>query len=434
MWYYQLIFILDHRLMRLFYNILQLLLTPLIILYLSYVYFTSKEKWHSLLPRLGHGLKSFQKADKTGPVIWIHALSVGETTSAVPLIKEIIREEPEIFIVFSVTTTSGRKLAEEKVSSLVDKIVPFPLDIYFVVEMFIKKINPDLFILVETDFWPNLLASLHSNDIPAILVNGRISKKSMEKYRSFHFFFKPMFNHFSSLCMQTDVDADNMYHLGISKNKLLTLGNLKYNSGISTKSESSIPFTVSPENLFILCGSTHPGEEEIILCAYEKLISRHQHLKLGIAPRQPSRAEDIADLADGFNFSLRRYSSRPDQLADLLIVDTIGDLAELYSVCDIAFIGGSLVPEGGHNPLEATFHGIPCLFGPFMDDFQEISQELIKNQAALKVLDSSTLFNTLNGLVSSDQFRKETGEKANNYMRKHKDVIPAHLAIIRKYL
>lgn len=420
--------------MRLFYNILQLLLAPLIILYLSYVYFTSREKWHSLLPRLGHGLKSFQKADKKGPVIWIHALSVGETTSAIPLIEEIIREEPEIFIVFSVTTTSGRKLAEEKVSSLVDKIVPFPLDIFFVVEMFIKKINPDLFILVETDFWPNLLCSLHSNNIPAILVNGRISEKSMKKYRSCHFFFKPMFNHFSSLCMQTDVDADNMYHLGISKNKLNTLGNLKYNSGISARSESSIPFTVSPENLFILCGSTHPGEEEIILCAYGKLISKHQHLKLGIAPRQPSRADDIADLTDGCNFSLRRYSSRPDQLADLLIVDTIGDLAELYSICDIAFIGGSLVPEGGHNPLEATFHGIPCLFGPFMDDFQEISQELIKTQAALKVSDSTTLFDTLDQLVSSDQFRNETGEKAKDYMSQHKDVIPAHLAIIRKYL
>jgi len=420
--------------MRLFYNILQLLLAPLIILYLSYVYFTNREKWHSLLPRLGQGLKSCQKTDKTGPVIWIHALSVGETTSAVPLIKEITREEPETFIVFSVTTASGRKLAVEKVHSLVDKIVPFPLDIYFVVEMFLKKINPDLFILVETDFWPNLLGSLHSNNIPALLVNGRISEKSMEKYRSFHFFFKPMFNHFSSLCMQTDVDADNMYHLGISKNKLHTLGNLKYNSGIPAKSESSIPFTVSPENLFILCGSTHPGEEEIILSACEKLISKHQHINLGIAPRHPSRTDEIADLAVGFNFSPGRYSSRPDQLADLLIVDTIGDLAELYSICDIAFIGGSLVPEGGHNPLEASFHGIPCLFGPFMDDFQEISQELVKNHAAIKVSDSSTLFSTLDQLVSSEQLRKDTGEKANDYMRQHRDVIPAHLAIIRKYL
>ena len=234
--------------------------------------------------------------------------------------------------------------------------------------------------------------------------------------------------------MQTDVDADNMYHLGISKNKLHTLGNLKYNSGISATSESFIPFTVSPENLFILCGSTHPGEEEILLCAYEKLISKYQHINLGIAPRHPSRTDEIADLAVGFNFSVRRYSSRPDQLADLLIVDTIGDLAELYSICDIAFIGGSLVPEGGHNPLEASFHGIPCLFGPFMDDFQEISQELLKNHVALKVSDSSTLFNTLDQLVSSDQLRKDTGEKANDYMRQHRDVIPAHLAIIRKYL
>jgi 3-deoxy-D-manno-octulosonic-acid transferase len=433
LWYYQMNYTHDHRLMRLFYNILQLLLSPLLALYLLYIYFARKEKWQALLPRLGYGLKSFQTSQSKSPVIWIHALSVGETTSAIPLVTEIVREEPDTCIVLSATTTSGRKLAEEKLGSLVDTIVPFPLDIAPVVKAFINIINPDLFILVETDFWPNLLSSLHARNIPALLVNGRISEKSMNKYRRFRFFFTPMFNHFTSLCMQTAVDAENMNHLGISKNKLETLGNLKYRPGLATRSESSLWLTPPPENLFILCGSTHPGEEDIILEAYKKLISSRHHLNLAIAPRQPSRTDDIARLAERFNLSTKRYSARPDQLADLLLIDTIGDLAELYSLCDIAFIGGSLVSEGGHNPLEASFHGIPCLFGPHMDDFREISQELISNRAAFQV-SVNTLLDTLERLIDSEQLRKDTGENANRYMSQHKNVIPAHLAIIRKYL
>lgn len=419
--------------MRLFYNILQLLLSPLLALYLLYIYFVRKEKWQALIPRLGYGLKSFPKSQKNGPVIWIHALSVGETTSAIPLITEIVREEPDSCIVFSATTTSGRKLAEEKLGSLVHTMVAFPLDIAPVVKAFINTINPDMFILVETDFWPNLLGSLNARNIPVLLVNGRISEKSMNKYRRFRIFFTPMFNHFTSLCMQTAVDAENMNHIGISKNKLETLGNLKYKPGLSTRPESSLWLAPPPENLFILCGSTHPGEEEIILEAYKELITSRHHLNLAIAPRQPTRTDDIDALAERFSFSTRRYSARPDQLADLLLIDTIGDLAELYSLCDIAFIGGSLVPEGGHNPLEASFHGIPCLFGPHMDDFREISQELISNRAAFQVT-GNTLFDTLEQLIDSEPLRKDIGENAHRYMNQHINVIPAHLAIIRKYL
>ena len=419
--------------MRLFYNILQLLLSPLAALYLVSIYFARKEKWHSILPRLGYGLKPIHTSHKNGRVIWIHALSVGETTSAIPLIAEISREEPETCIVFSATTASGRKLAKEKLGSLVDALVPFPLDIAFIVKSFINTINPDLFILVETDFWPNLLGSLRAHNVPAILVNGRISARSMKKYHQFRFFFRPMFNQFSTLCMQTAADAENMCHLGISKGKLETLGNLKYISSLAAVPQSSQQLTRPPENLLILCGSTHPGEEEIILRSYKQLITRHNHLNLAIAPRQPNRVDDIERLAERLSLSVKRYSARPDLLADLLLIDTIGDLASLYSRCDLAFIGGSLVPEGGHNPLEAAVHGIPCLFGPHMDDFREISQELISAGAALQVSEDSLLA-ILERLIRSDGLRKEVGENAIRYMSHHKDVILAHLAIIRKYL
>ena len=154
-----------------------------------------------------------------------------------------------------------------------------------------KEIRPDLFILVETDFWPYLLGSLRTKNIPALLVNGRISGKSMRRYRRFAFFFKPMFDQFSVLCMQTQADADNMADLGISRNKLKTLGNLKYQSGLTTGLRPSLPFTVGKEHLLILCGSTHAGEEELILEVYRELLAKHQHLSLGDrpAPSVPNR-------------------------------------------------------------------------------------------------------------------------------------------------
>ncbi len=419
--------------MRPFYTILQLLLSPLALLFLVYIYFTRKEQWHVLSSRLGHGLTSLH-TDKRGPVIWIHALSVGETTSAIPLIKALCSKDPEICIVFSVTTASGRQLAEEKIRPLADLIIPFPLDIPFVVEKFIKKIQPDLFILVETDFWPNILGSFHTNNIPALLVNGRISDKSMRRYRRFPFFFKPMFNQFSALCMQTQADADKMLLLGISRSKLKTLGNLKYQSGLATDLKPSLPFTVDEGHLLILCGSTHAGEEKVILEVYRELLSKHHHLNLVIAPRHPSRTDAIASLAATFGFSTTRYSKAPDLLEDILLIDTIGDLAGLYSTSDIAFIGGSLVPEGGHNPLEAAGCGIPVVFGQFMDDFQEISRELIENEAAFQVTDKDSLFAMLDKLVSSDLFRKNSGEKAVSYVNHYKNTIPAHLELIKKYL
>ena len=420
--------------MRLFYTILQLLLAPLALLFLPYLYFFRKEQWHALRSRLGHGLKSLSLEKRKGVVIWIHALSVGETTSAIPLIKALSNQDPEISIVLSVTTASGRKLAEEKLESLADMIIPFPLDIPFVVEKYIREIRPDLFILVETDFWPYILGSLRSKNVPALLVNGRISKKSMKTYRRFAFFFKPMFDQFSALCMQTQVDSDNMAHLGISRNKLKTLGNLKYQSGLTTGLKPSLPFTLGKGHLLILCGSTHAGEEEIILEVYRELLAKHQHLCLVIAPRHPSRTEAIASLAASRGYSTARYSKGPKRLDGILLIDTIGDLAGLYCASDIAFIGGSLVPEGGHNPLEAACCGIPAVFGQYMDDFQEISRELIESNAAFQVADKNGLFVMLDKLVSSDQFRKDSGKNAVRYMNHYKNVIPAHLEIIRTYL
>lgn len=420
--------------MRLFYNIIQLLLAPLLILFFLFTYILNRERRKNLIDRTGYKLKLRQQSDKNNPIIWIHALSVGEITSALPLIEEIRHQEPEIAIVFSTTTTSGRKLAEKKIRPLVDHLVPFPLDILFVVQRFIDIIDPDLFILVETDFWPNLLGCLRSRDIPLLLVNGRISEKSMNKYLRFRFFFRPMFEQFNELCMQTSNDVRQLKTLGLDPDKLKTWGNLKYRMPSIGPNMVSQPVIISAPKLFILCGSTHPGEEEIIFSIYSELRTKHQMLNLAVAPRQPKRAEAICRLADKYGFSVCRFSCQPDQLADILIIDTIGDLADLYSQADIAFIGGSLVPEGGHNPLESTIMGVPTLFGPFVDDFQEICGALVGSGSALQITDRNSLYRELDKLISSEQYRNKLSENALNHMNKYRNVLPAHIEMIRKYL
>jgi len=423
-----------HRLMRLSYNILQLLLSPLIILYLLYLSIARKEKYQHLLPRFGKGLEPFRRGKKEGPVIWVHALSVGETTSAIALLNEIRSNEPDNILLFSTTTTSALALATEKVTPHVDAIIPFPVDIFFVVKRFLDTFNPDLFILVETDFWPNLLHSLSARNIPALLVNGRISDTSMTRYQRFRLFFKPMFNQFKMLCMQTAADARKMEGLGIPAHKIETLGNLKYKSSLEINVSPTLPFILPTSDLFIVCGSTHPGEEEIILAAYRQLLEKYPHLKLAIAPRKPSRTEEIERIAERSVISSNRYSTNPSCLEALLLIDTIGDLADLYAVSDISFIGGSLVPEGGHNPLESCLHGVPTLFGSYMDDFREISQELLASRAGFQVSNKSELISTLELLITSAEIREEVGENARTFMTKHKNVLPAHLAMIRNYL
>ena len=422
--------------MRLIYTVIQLLLAAPFILYLIYLFFFNQDKWSHLIERFGWKslpLPARNSAENTS-VIWIHALSVGEATSSFPLIEKIRETWPEVYIILSCTTRSGCNLAHGKAASLVDLIIPFPLDIVWVVRRYVDAIDPDLFILVETDFWPHFLNALSARKIPSLLVNGRISEKSFKRYQSLGFFFKPMFNSFNTLCMQTQQDVDNMKDLGIPEGKVKRVGNLKWGAERTQSLAPPIQDSLHPDELLFICGSTHQGEEEIILSVYARLVKKYQGLKLAIAPRNPARADEIQQIVADFQFDVQRYSAFSGNFTSVLLIDTIGDLADLYSQSDIAFIGGSLVPEGGHNPLEAAMYGIPLLFGPHMEDFLEISQELILHKAAFQVSDDHELAAALEGFLQSEQLRVTTGSSGKDYFDQHDNVLSDHLMIIKEYL
>lgn len=424
--------------MIVFYNIFQLLVL-LIAWPALLVAILAKPKYRQSVPsRLGFGLQRLLKPARfKQKTVWIHALSVGEVASARPLVTGLRKDFPEVRIIFSVSTRTGLKMAIEHFTTLVDRVIPSPLDLKPTVDRYIRLIHPDLFVLVETDFWPNLLHALRRDKIPAILVNGRISDTSLSSYRRLAFFFKPLFQSFSHLCMQTESDRKNMEIFEVNPELVHCLGNLKFDTPTRNRISAlndlskSIP---SPSRIF-LAGSTHEGEEDIILCVYGILKKRFSDLFLIIAPRDPERRLEISRMATARNVSWSyRSEQNRTQTQDLLILDTMGELPDVYAFADIAFVGGSLVKEGGHNPIEPAVAGIPVLFGPHMEDFAEVSRDLLQTGGAALVNNQSALQQTLESLLLSDSQREKMGQQAQACIARQRGVVSRHLEIIRAYL
>jgi len=338
--------------MILTYNLLQLLLLPLFFIPLLLIVVCTPKYRSRSLKRLGFGLK--RRPIQVGRrVFWIHALSVGEVTSALPLIAGIRKEYPDAELFFSASSLAGAEVAEKLLHDKIDYFIAFPFDIRFIINHFLRRIQPDIFILVETDFWPNILSCLQRKKIQTFLVNGRISERSFRSYKRFTFFFRPMFSRFTALCMQTEKDRQNLIQLGVQKDTIHTPGNLKYDTALySTDTRNQpISFVLPEHKQLIVAGSTHPGEEEILLKSYIELKGIFPDIYLIIAPRNIDSGAHIHALAHSLNLSANRRSQINAGAKDLFILDTIGELNSVYSHADIAFVGGSLVAKGGHNPI-----------------------------------------------------------------------------------
>ncbi len=421
--------------MIILYNILQLLLLPILFLPLAVlILLIPKYRLHTLR-RLGFDLLSDRSAEQK-KCVWIHALSVGEVTSALPLVIELRREMPDVRLIFSASSRAGAQVAEKLLHDKIDYFIPFPLDILPVVYRFLGVVRPDLFILVETDFWPNLLATLRQRNIPSLLVNGRISARSIRSYQRFSFFFRPLFSSFQALSMQTEKDRQNLILLGVAQQQVHTFGNLKYDTALYNKSEGKqpLPFNLPEYQLLLVAGSTHEGEEKILLQSYKKLKKEIPGLYLIIAPRNVDQGKEIQILANTMDLTANRRSQINAGGKDLFILDVIGELNNLYSHADIAFVGGSLVPKGGHNPIEPAVVGLPVLYGHHMEDFSEISEELILAKGAFTVHNEDELTATLLRLLQDSHLLKTTGEAARACIVRQQGVIARHLRLIKEML
>lgn len=434
------------------YNLLTILLLPLLVLFFLFSFF--REKYRSrLFARLGLNLQQQLPGLvlKKGTTIWLHALSVGEVTSALPLIRGMRARFPEASIVCSVSTRSGQRVAKLLLASSCEAIIAAPLDLDPVIRLFCRQIKPSLFLLVETDFWPNWLHVLARAKVPLMLVNGRISARSFAKYQRFSFFFLPMFNTFSRLSMQTKADARKMAALGLEKKKILTLGNLKFDVAMTGDSADFLnkgpaarkEYGFQDNKLLLICGSTHAGEEEILLAVFAALRKTIPDLQLLMAPRNIERASELASLAgkNGLSWRLRstekkavkqvprHASARATDDGAVLLLDTLGELASCYAMADLAFIGGTLVARGGHNPIEAARVGVAVCFGPHMEDFSEIAEEFIEAGAARQI-DEENIFVVFQDLLRHVDKLKAMGQAGRSCVARAGGVVERHLDYI----
>lgn len=424
------------------YNLLQIILLllglPVLLLVVLLVPKYRGQTWR----RLGFGLAGLIKnLPPDHPRIWVHGLSVGEVASARALVKRLREAYPKAVLIFSTSTTTGRRQAEALIGSDADLLIAFPLDIYWVANRFVRLLAPDLFVQVETDLWPNFLAILRRRRVAAVLVNGRISAGSLANYRRFPGFFSGLFNSFTFLAMQTGEEVANLKALGVAPEKLLALGNLKYDPLI----EKPVGDGGGPERFAGLmpllagrtvwvAGSTHPGEEEAVLQTYSALRQQFPELYLVLAPRNPGRAGEIERLAAGLGLRAVRRSLAGAEGGDLLLLDTMGELAEVYSLSYFAFVGGSLVPERGHNPLEPVRYGKPVMFGPHMEDFAEIAGELLAIGAAEQVNDWQEMVLLGAGWLADPGLCGAIGRSGAGLVESRREVTVRHLALLHQVL
>ncbi|MGI6655582.1 MAG: 3-deoxy-D-manno-octulosonic acid transferase [Desulfobulbus sp.] len=388
---------------------------------------------------LGRAVASLPDA-RTGPTIWLHALSVGEVTSALPLVRGLRAALPDACLICSASTRSGEELARSLLGDDADLVIAAPLDLGPVVPFFCRTIRPALFILVETDFWPHWLHVLASRRVSLLLVNGRFSAASFRRYQRLSLLFGPMFRRFDLLSMQTENDVRSLRELGVDADRIRALGNLKFDTSRlirqpeTDREQARIAHGFAPAALLWICGSTHPGEEEIIVQAYLQVRRTIADLQLLLAPRSIDRAGEIVALASRLGLRCRLRSADPTEQGPLLVLDTIGELAGCYAMADLAFIGGTLVACGGHNPIEPAAAAVPVLFGPHMEDFAEIARELLDCGGAWQVDSQATLVQALLHLLTRHERRQAMATAARAFVVANEGVVDAHLQAVSELL
>ena len=410
--------------MRILYDLLYLLA---LIIYLPV--FLLRRKFHrGLIRRLGI-LPRLLFLDRP---IWIHAVSVGEATLIKGLLEELRLAFPGKSFVISTVTPTGNKIARGLARDK-DFVTYLPLDLSFVVGSVIKKVNPFLFVVAETEIWPNLLGCLYKKHIPVIVVNGRISDSSFRGYFGIRFLIKPVLNKISLFCVQTERDARRLLHLGLQKSRLRVTGNMKFDLKPEVLSFKASGLRLKYDEELWVCGSTHPGEEEIILKAYQRLLAEFPDLRLLLAPRHPERASEVAGLVKKFGFQPVKISFQKqpaDGSTPVYILDTVGELLSFYSIAHLVFVGGSLVNKGGHNILEPAALGKPVIFGPQMFNFKDISQLFLKNKGAVLVHNQKELVSSVRNLLNDPSLVTALGQHAKELIAQNQGATQRNLGFI----
>ena len=359
--------------------------------------------------------------------IWIHAVSVGETAAAAPVADKIMEKYPQCNLIFSTTTDTGQNMAQ-KIIKGADAIVYFPLDFSFSVKGALDRIDPDVVILTETELWPNFIRISHKRSIKLMLINGRISDDSFRGYKLIKPFMKRVLKKVDCFSMQSEKDKKHILQLGAIQERVFNSGNTKFDMDefqVTSEDRRKMEKEFNPGDKFpvIVAGSTHPDEEEQFLSTFKSIKEEFDGARLILAPRHIKRTEDIASLYEEAGFSTVRRTDMNGNVSsdfEVILLDTIGELAEIYSIGDLVFVGGSLVNKGGHNILEPAMQGKMVFFGPHMQNFRA-NVELVKNyEVGIQVENSEQLTRKMLYYLRNRDELHEKGRKARKMVEENR--------------
>jgi len=355
-----------------------------------------KGHFSEIMEKLGFLPGNLRREVKGEAVIWVHAVSVGETAAASPICKQIRKQFPGAKIIFSTVTQTGQTMARKLIKA--DAFFYFPFDLPVIVKKVLTELNPKLIIIMETELWPNFIRIANQKGCKVVLVNGRISKRSFRRYKLFTSFTRKILSGIDLFLMSSQEDTDHILSLGAEKKKVFCCGNTKYELKIDPGDEgvkSRLAQELQVENAapILVAGSSHANQEELLIPLYKRLKAEFNDLVMILAPRHPERVKEIELLYEkaGIRTVRRTVLQRQKRHAPVILLDSIGELLHLYSLADLVFVGGSLVKSGGHNILEPAVYGRTIFVGPYMDDFKDILNLFLEHDACIQVKNNKEL-------------------------------------------
>jgi 3-deoxy-D-manno-octulosonic-acid transferase len=427
--------------MYLLYSLLSVVALVVASPFLAYQAIRHRKYIRSLRQRLGYLPLSLNvDGDES---IWIHAVSVGETLTARALIGDLKARYPALKLFLSTTTMTGHEVARALAD--VDGVFYFPLDWGFTVRRTLDVVRPRLFVMMETEIWPTVLRECRERGIATMLANGRVSKRSFARYTLIRRFFRRVLDDVDRFCMQSEEAARRLVALGADPARVVVTGSLKFDSldwpGVGPHGQSRDRvlryFRLSPGRPVVIAASTLRGEDQAAFEAFRRVQARWPDALLVVAPRHPERFDEVTRqaLEEGFRV-VRRTSLPVDQSpdADVVVLDTIGELARLYQIASVVFVGGSLVDAGGHNILEPAMFGKAIVFGPHMHNFAEISAEFLRGAAAVQVSSTRELGETFVALVGDGVRRASLGAAARAIVESNRGAKARTMAVVTALL
>lgn len=373
--------------------------------------------------------------------VWIHAVSVGEVGAASILAKSWMTRRPTLSLVVSTVTGTGREVARRSLPQAA-AVVYFPIDLPMAVHRALRTVGPRLILLTETEIWPNFLRACADSKVPVAIINGRLSERSFSRYRLARPFIRRVLERIDLFCMQTDADAKRMLALGANPERVHVVGNLKFDAVLHGDTSSLAEqwrreLQIDAQRQVLVAGSTHAGEEEVLLQAFRRLRGEFPNLLLILAPRHPERIAQVETAVADYGFTAVRRSALShgsNGVKEVVLVDTVGELSTLYAAGSIAFVGGSLVPRGGQNLLEPALHGCPVLFGPHMENFVDASTYFVRRGAAIQVSDAADVVRQLARLLRDPAARDTMGQAAKAALAAHRGACERTVTLLERFV